>query len=129
MRRQFRVIVAGSRGATSYKTFRLLERKLNSILEKKSITHDIIIISGTASGADKLGERYAEDKNYTVKQFPADWNKYGKRAGYMRNVEMANNADALVALWDGQSRGTNHMINIARMQGLPTRVIRYDWQQ
>ena len=59
MRRQFRVIVAGSRDATSYKTFRLLERKLNSILEKKSITHDIIIISGTASGADKLGERYA----------------------------------------------------------------------
>jgi hypothetical protein len=126
MRRTFRVIVAGSRGAGSdADTYLLLENKLNSILSKKSVTHNIEIVSGTAAGADKMGEHYAVVYSHDIKQFPADWTKFGKRAGYIRNEEMAQYADALVALWDGKSRGTKHMIDIANRHGLPTRIIHY----
>jgi|TARA_R100000482_G_scaffold69309_1_gene26108 hypothetical protein len=126
MAREFKVIVAGSRTARfDASTYQLLERKLNLILEKKSITHDIVIISGGAAGADFWGELYARDYNYKVKRYPANWDTHGKRAGYLRNEAMAANADALVALWDGTSRGTQHMINIAAQRGLPTRIIRF----
>ena len=63
--------------------------------------------------ADTLGKRYAEEHDIPVMSFPADWNKYKKAAGYIRNQEMAQHADALVAFWDGQSRGTKNMIEIA----------------
>jgi hypothetical protein len=125
MRRTFRVIVAGSRTATSEATYHLLERKLDLILKNKSVTHDIVIVSGTASGADRLGERYAASRSYRVDRYPADWDKYGKRAGYLRNETMAQNADALVALWDGKSRGTEHMLNIAHEQYLLCRTINF----
>tara|TARA_R110000822_G_scaffold74178_2_gene178330 strand:- start:6972 stop:7349 length:378 start_codon:yes stop_codon:yes gene_type:complete len=125
MNNVYRIIVAGSRGATSNETYRLLERKLNLLLVEKAKTHTIEIVSGTANGADRLGERYAEDRNYNVSRFPADWNTHGKRAGYLRNEQMAEHADALVALWDGESRGTQHMINIANEKNLPTRIINY----
>ena len=51
-------------------------------------------------------------------KYPADWDKYGKSAGYRRNEQMADNADSLIALWDGRSRGTKHMIDIAHRKGL-----------
>lgn len=75
-------------------------------------------ISGTARGADQMGESYAEAHGIPVEKFPADWDSYGKRAGYIRNSQMAENAEALIAIWDGQSRGTMHMINIASQKGL-----------
>ena len=126
MRRTFRVIVAGSRTATSGPTYRLLQQKLDKILKNKSVTHDIVIVSGTASGADLLGESYATSRSYRVERYPADWDTYGRRAGYLRNETMAQNADALVALWDGESRGTQHMINIAKEHHLPTRIINFN---
>ena len=70
------------------------------------------IISGTAQGVDKLGEQIAQKYGIPVKRFPADWSRFGKSAGYRRNTEMANYADTLVAVWDGQSKGTKHMIDI-----------------
>lgn len=125
-RRQYRVIVAGSRTASNLYVYSLLERKLDRILKYKAVTHDIVIVSGTARGADRLGEEYAKSRSYLVERYPADWDQYGKRAGYIRNSEMATDADALVALWDGESRGTKHMIAIAKQLGLPTRVITFD---
>ena len=123
-RRTFKVIVAGSRTAgQDVDAYLLLESKLNILLKRKSITHDIVIVSGTANGADKMGEHYATVYNYKVERYPADWNRFGKRAGYIRNETMAQNADALVALWDGESRGTKHMIDIAGQHFLPTRII------
>lgn len=109
----FKVIVAGSRNFTDYD---LLTQKLDTLLQ--NVTDEIEIVSGTASGADKLGERYAEKRCLSVKRFPADWDKHGKRAGYLRNAEMAKYADALVAFWDGKSKGTEHMINLAQENNL-----------
>jgi hypothetical protein len=76
------------------------------------------VVSGRAKGVDSLGERWAEEHGVTVKPFPADWDKYKRAAGIVRNREMAKYADALVAVWDGKSRGTGDMIKHAREKGL-----------
>lgn len=73
-----------------------------------------------------MGERYALERGYSIKKFPADWNTYGKRAGYLINTEMANYADILIAFWDGKSKGTHHMINLARRANLKVDINRFD---
>lgn len=77
------------------------------------------VVSGKALGVDILGERYAILHDIPIKPFPAKWKKYGKyEAGFIRNEEMAQYADALIAVWDGQSSGTKHMIYTARFKNL-----------
>lgn len=115
-----KVIVAGSR---SFNNYGLLEKKLNKILSRCIASAEIV--SGGAKGADTMGERYAKAHKLSVHRFPAQWEKYGRSAGYKRNAEMAEFADALVAFWDGASRGTEHMINLAREKGLRVRVVNY----
>lgn len=113
-----KVIVAGSRG---FGDFDLMVEKLDRLLQNQT---DVVIVSGAARGADRLGEQYAELRGYDVHRYPADWKTHKRSAGYKRNVQMAENADALVAFWDGKSRGTQHMINIASDKGLKVRVVR-----
>lgn len=67
------------------------------------------IVSGTARGADVGGELWATDENIVITSFPAEWNKYGRSAGHIRNKQMAEYADALLLIWDGQSRGSANM--------------------
>ncbi len=88
-----------------------------------SNSKDIEVISGTASGADTLGERYAKENGYKLTRFPADWNKHGKKAGYIRNCEMADYAEALIAFWDGESKGTKNMIEIAKSKGIKIKIV------
>ena len=76
-------------------------------------------------GADALGERYAAERGYLLRRFPADWKQYGRAAGVRRNKEMAQNADALIAFWDGISRGTKNMIEEATAAGIIVCVKRY----
>ena len=83
-----------------------------------------MVLSGTARGIDRMGERWAAERNIPIERYPADWDRYGKSAGYRRNVEMACRAEALVAFWDGKSRGTENMIEIARKWELWERVWR-----
>ena len=118
----FRVIIAGGRHFGNYD---LLKDKCVAILANKMETCDVHIVSGCASGADSLGEAFADEFQLKVDKFPADWDKFGKSARYKRNVQMAENADALIVFWDGKSKGTNHMINIAKEKNLPTRIIKY----
>ena len=117
----FRVIVAGGREFNDYE---LLKRKLDGALVNK-VSEGITIVSGAARGADKLGEQYAKERGYTIDSHPDDWDQYGKSAGYIRNKEMAQNADALLAFWDGKSRGTKHMIDLAEKQGIKVHVVNY----
>lgn len=116
----FKVIIAGTRDFNDYN---LLKMKLDKILS--NITDDIVIVSGKARGADTLGEKYAKEKGYQIAEFPADWEKFGRSAGYKRNVQMAEYADACVCFWDGRSPGTKHMINIANQYKLQIRVVKY----
>lgn len=83
------------------------------------------IVSGTCKGGDKFGEWFAEQCSIPVTKFPANWSEYGKRAGYIRNKQMAEYATHLIAIWDGKSKGTKHMIDLANAIGMPVRVIRY----
>lgn len=117
----FRIIIAGSREFDNYS---LLERIMDKLLS--NIKCDIVIVCGKARGADTLGERYAKEKGYEIDYYPAQWNLYGKRAGYIRNEQMAQNADALVAFWDGRSKGTKHMIDLAHKYNLKVRVKMYE---
>lgn len=119
----YKIIIAGGREFSDYQ---LLKEKVDNIISEKRKRFQIVIISGKARGADSLGERYANENAFNIMEFPADWDKYGKKAGYMRNTEMAENADALIAFWDGKSKGTKHMIDIATNKNLPIRIIRYD---
>ena len=122
-----RIIIAGSRDFNDYT---LLEKALNKYIEDTKINPDEIeIISGHARGADSLGELFAKNNKLQLAKFPAQWDKYGKTAGFLRNREMANYAlqetGVLFAFWDGQSRGTNHMINFSREKGLEVHVVQF----
>lgn len=107
-----RVIVAGSRSFT-FEDYEIVE---NACL--LSGYWFSAILSGKAEGVDRLGEEFAHRMGIQVLSYPADWKTHGNRAGILRNEVMARNADALVAVWDGRSKGTQHMIQAARARGL-----------
>ena len=118
-----KVIIAGGRQFSDYS---LLESKLDFLFSNAiKRGEEIEIVCGEARGADLLGKRYAESKGLIVKSFPANWNAYGRRAGYLRNAEMADYSTHLVAFWDSSSKGTKHMIDLAKERGLNVRVVRY----
>jgi hypothetical protein len=77
-----------------------------------------LIISGGAVGVDRLGEIYAQLNDIPTLIMNANWKMDGRAAGYMRNNKMAEQADALIAIWNGHSSGTAHMIRIAKAKGL-----------
>lgn len=95
------------------------------LADKITAGYSIVIVSGGCAGADLLGERYAKENGYSIDRYPAEWQKYSRKAGIMRNAVMADNADALIAYWDGISRGTKNMIDEARKRGLAVRIKRY----
>lgn len=117
-----KVIIAGSR--TIPERDDKLFKKIENILQNIEYTE---IVSGTARGADRLGEWFAKLSNKPIKRFPADWNKHGRSAGMLRNIEMADYATHLIAVLDMTvpSKGTRNMIETARKKGLEVRVIKF----
>lgn len=110
-----RTIIAGSRGANiSYERFCELMAEV-----PWEIT---TVLSGTARGIDRIGERWAAERDIPIERHPAEWDKYGKSAGYRRNAEMVKVADALVAFWDGKSPGTENTIAMADRKGMRTKL-------
>lgn len=130
--KELRVIVAGG---SDFDDFPLLMNKCNEIIveatKEDNMIDKIRIVSGGARGADKLGEQYAQIAHYDISRFPAAWDTYGKSAGYRRNVEMAKfasedgNLGILIAFWDNKSRGTKHMIDLAKRYELEVNVVNY----
>ena len=120
--KRFRLIVAGGRDFTNYP---VAEKVLDSLLRAKVTDHEIVIVCGMARGADALGEHYAKSRGYRIDAKPANWTKFGKSAGYRRNEEMAQNADACLAFWDFTSKGTKHMIDLSKQYGLALKVYNY----
>jgi hypothetical protein len=113
-----RTIIAGSRDYTDYSG-------LQEALEQCGWAPTVVICGG-ARGADALGKIWAIGQSIPYELYPADWKRYDKSAGYKRNVRMAENAEALIALWDGVSPGTSHMIDIATQKGLKVYVYYYN---
>jgi len=112
-----KLAVVGSRTLTNYKLV------LNELNQFSDITE---IVSGGAQGADKFAERYAIEKNIPIKIFKADWGRYGKRAGYVRNKEIWEYADQGIAFWDGHSAGTAHSFELSNFLGKKIKVVRFD---
>lgn len=115
-----KIIIAGGRDFNDY------ELLLNSVWPILKGNTNIEIVSGCASGADKLGEKFAESFGLPISKFPADWNKHGRSAGPIRNKKMAEYANELIAFWDGKSKGTKNMIETANKMGLIVNTIIYD---
>ena len=108
-----RVIIAGSRDVNDY-------AEVEEAVVKSGFKISCVV-SGACRGVDRLGEEYASHHNLQLARFPVTsqhWKVLGRKAGPMRNRRMAENADALIAIWDGKSKGTESMINIARKRGL-----------
>ena len=108
-----KTIVAGGR------TYQLSEEDYK-ILDNAGISE---IVCGGAKGADQCGKEWAKTYEVPVKMFPADWNTHGKAAGPIRNKQMAEYADSLIAFWDGKSRGTKNMIETAKKLKLNVEVV------
>lgn len=110
--KDFKLIIAGGR---DFEDYSLMKKEVLETIKDIQTYHDeglnYIIISGGARGADKLGEEFARQAGFECEVFPAKWNEFGRSAGFIRNNEMAEAADGLIAFWDGVSRGTSHMIN------------------
>lgn len=131
--KKVRIIVAGGRDFADYNLlFNSLMDVLTDLEETNTVENksQIEFISGTCRGADVLGEQFAYNFEYSVKRFPAKWDELGKRAGYVRNCDMAKYASGadigiLVAFWDGISKGTRNMIDIAKRYGLGVKVVKY----
>mgnify|MGYP001124488586 FL=1 len=130
--KELRVIIAGSRDFDDFpKLMNSCIDILSSITNNNKNLGKIRIVSGAARGADQLGEQYAKLVGYEVSKFPADWDGLGKRAGYVRNAEMAkyavenSNYGVLIAFWDGKSKGTKHMIDLAKRNGLEVHIVRF----
>ena len=114
-----RTIIAGSRGITDYA---LVVKAIKDCGWKPTV-----VISGTCEDSpDVLGEQWAEKRGVPIERFPANWKRFGNRAGMMRNQQMALLADALIAVWDGVSPGTKHMIEAAQTRKLRVFVLTKD---
>ena len=110
-----KLAIIGSRNFTNYKL-------LQEILEqyKPKIT---LVVSGAAKGADSLGEKWALENNIQTLIFPADWNQYGKRAGFIRNEDIIKNCDCCIAFWDGKSKGTKHSLSLCEKLNKPYKIV------
>lgn len=119
----FRLIVAGSRRFANYDD---VSKVIDKMIVNKRETHNIVIVSGGAQGPDTLGRAYAIRNGFRVELCEADWDNVGKSAGFRRNEQMRDVADALLAFWDGKSKGTKHMIDIMVGAGKPVRIAEVD---
>ena len=118
----FNLLIAGGRDFSNYD---LLARRCAAYIAENCGVRKPTILSGCASGADSLGEQFAMEYQLQCRFFPAQWKKYGRAAGPMRNRQMAQAADGAVVFWDGKSKGTRSMIGYLRQMGVPFEVVQY----
>ena len=121
-----KVLICGGRHFNNYK---LLEEGVDNILKLFTLDENLEIVSGHAEGTDTLGEMYAQNHNYSLKTFPADWKKYGRSAGPIRNKQMIDYIkeynSLLIAFVSDNTKGTKNTISLAKKDNIPVFEIRY----
>jgi len=120
MKKKIKLAIVGSR---TFDDYSLLENKIKEEYGDFDIE---LIVSGGAKGADTLGARFAEENDIPLVEFKPDWKKYGRKAGFLRNVDIINECTHCIAFWDGDSHGTKHDIDLCEKQGKPCRVVIFD---
>lgn len=116
-----RVAIVGSR---TFEDYTAMERFIRHICETENIIPSVII-SGGARGADLLAVRFANEHGIKLMEYKPEWNKYGKSAGFKRNVEIIDDCDVCLAFWDGESKGTKHDIDLCKEKGKPCYIYRF----
>lgn len=112
-------------GSRTLKDYQLVSTEIKNLVgENRDIPNLHYIISGGAAGADTLAELYAKENGVKMKILKPDWQKYGKKAGILRNKDIVENANFLLAFWDGKSPGTKHIIAYAKIKNLPVKVVK-----
>lgn len=110
-----KIAIVGSRDFKDKdKVFYELQR-LHELVDYHS---EVSFVSGGARGVDTWAEENAKILKFPIKVIKPDWNKYGKRAGFLRNELIVNKADKLIAFWNGTSKGTKHSIDLAIKKGI-----------
>lgn len=109
-----RIVVAGSR---HYNNYTEAKQFIDEVIQRIGGGKTFIVLSGGCRGADMLGERYANEKGYPIEKHPAQWDKYGRSAGLIRNKVMAEKCDYAICFWDRKSKGTKAMIEYAQKEG------------
>jgi len=107
-------------GSRSFDNYSLLCVTLNQYLETTQK-----VVSGGARGADRMGVHWAQSNDIPYEEFLPDYEQYGKQAPFIRNKDIVNNSDLVVAFWDGKSAGTKHSLNYAKIRGVKSVVIRF----
>ena len=121
-KKNYRLVVAGSRNFNDYS---LLCTTLDEVVGELKSEYNVTIVSGTANGADKLGEKYAEKHGLKIERHPANWGRYGRGAGPIRNAEMVKESDGVVVFWNGESSGAKNIIDCAKAENLLIKVVKY----
>ena len=114
-----KIVIGGCRDFNDYN---LIEKTLDEFFSE--IGEEVTILSGHCRGADILAERYAAEKGIRVEIYTADWARYGRAAGPLRNREMVERGDMVIAFWDGSSKGTGDLIKYAKKLSKPVRVVK-----
>lgn len=119
-----RLIIAGSRIFNDYKILKCETTSFIEQLKSKGLLEndEVIIVSGGAKGADKLGERYAKEHGYKCEIYFPDWSE-GNKAGILRNIVMGDTSDACIVFIVNDSKGSQHMANYAVKKGLFTKLV------
>lgn len=120
--KEFKLIVAGGR---DFNDAALMERVLIALADVDYADVSISIVTGMAKGADYLGYAFAKANGVTLYRFHAEWDRLGRSAGFIRNKQMGDFSDGLLAFWDGKSRGTDNMIQYMQSLSKPVHIINY----
>ena len=121
-KKNYRLVVAGSRNFNDYG---LLCTTLDEVVGELKSEYNITIVSGTANGADRLGEKYAEKHGLKIERHPANWGRYGRGAGPIRNAEMVKESDGVIVFWNGESSGAKNIIDCAKAENHLIKVVKY----
>ena len=119
MKETKRIVIFGCRDFYDYATAKAF---IDSCISDIREIYNIVIISGGARGADMLGERYAKEEGFALERYPAEWEKFGKIAGPIRNSQMAKLGDFFICFWDGVSPGTKNMLDLIKSLDKPVKI-------
>lgn len=101
-------------GSRNFNDYELLKSVLDDFKSKNNVVR---VVSGGAKGADTLGHKWAVENKLYVDTYSPNWRKFGKGAGYIRNITIIDNSNVIIAFWDGKSKGTKHTIDNTKKKG------------
>lgn len=111
-------------GSRTFKDYKLFKQKVSDIVKKllSKYSNVVFVSGGCPKGADNFAKRYAKENNIEIIEFLADWDTFGKSAGFKRNHLIIDKADLLISFWDGESKGTLHSMKLMNLK-TPNRLI------